>query len=510
VLAERGPLAPARAARVVAQVGSALDAAHASGLVHRDVKPGNILLSDEGPDEHAYLSDFGLTKDAASGSALTHTGQWVGTLDYVAPEQLEGRPIDARTDVYALGCVLFQALTGRVPYPGTEVAKMWAHVSGAAPSLAGDDPDLAAFDAVVTRALAKSSDERYPSTGDLGRSALAAAEGRRLSGGERSVATGAAAPGIGLLDAPVSAAATRAAPPRRTAPPRKPPPPASAPVPPAEDRRGRQRLALGVLAALLLLSLAAGAVFVGAWLAGEDERPRAEAPADGPEPEEDAEPVVVPPVLGRSTSSARAKLERSGLDVTVTKTFSDLPIGQVVDQRPAPSEEVAPGTPVTLIVSKGPEQQPLTSDTPLTTSSFGRVTVGMTEEEAEAATGDELMSLGPQAGDGSCSYVEVEGLPGISMMLTDGEIARFDVSKAGIETKSGVTVGMSTGMLTDAYGDQLEEEDHFYNPEGSNYTFVPEDKSDPTRIVFETDGDEEVTYIRAGRKPEVELVEGCA
>ncbi len=97
-------LPPDRAARIVAQIGAALDAAHAAGLVHRDVKPANVLL---GPDDHAYLTDFGLSKHALSTAGATRPGQWVGTIDYVAPEQIRGERIDARADVYALGCLLF-------------------------------------------------------------------------------------------------------------------------------------------------------------------------------------------------------------------------------------------------------------------------------------------------------------------------------------------------------------------------------------------------------------------
>jgi len=105
---QRG-LDPASAVRIVGQTGEALDAAHARGLVHRDVKPANILIATDGGRDHAYLTDFGLTKHAVSKGGLTGTGQWVGTVDYVAPEQIAGGPIDARADVYALGCVLYQA-----------------------------------------------------------------------------------------------------------------------------------------------------------------------------------------------------------------------------------------------------------------------------------------------------------------------------------------------------------------------------------------------------------------
>src|SRR4051795_13070286 len=123
----QGPLAPAHAVQIVGQVASALDAAHASGLVHRDVKPANVLL---GPDDHVYLTDFGLTKHALSVGEATRTGQWVGSVDYVAPEQITGERLDARADVYALGGVLWWALTGEVPFPrDRDEAKLWAHVN---------------------------------------------------------------------------------------------------------------------------------------------------------------------------------------------------------------------------------------------------------------------------------------------------------------------------------------------------------------------------------------------
>ena len=116
LLREQGRLDPTRAAELVAQLASALDAAHAAGLVHRDVKPANVLLAGD----HAYLSDFGLTRLAGSDTSLTGSGQWIGTVEYCSPEQLRGGRTDARADVYSLGCVLFAALTGGPPFaPGT-------------------------------------------------------------------------------------------------------------------------------------------------------------------------------------------------------------------------------------------------------------------------------------------------------------------------------------------------------------------------------------------------------
>jgi DNA-binding beta-propeller fold protein YncE len=172
-----GRLVPERAARIAAEVASALDAAHEQGLVHRDVKPANVLISQRGSEEHVYLTDFGLTKRSASSGGLTGSGQWVGTLDYVAPEQLRGERVDGRADVYSLGCVLYESLTGDVPFPrDNDLAKLWAHISDAPPSASAVVPAVPpGLSAVVQRAMAKAPQERHASAGELGRAAVTAA-----------------------------------------------------------------------------------------------------------------------------------------------------------------------------------------------------------------------------------------------------------------------------------------------------------------------------------------------
>ena len=190
LLRERGPLDPTRAAELVAQLASGLDVAHAAGLVHRDVKPANVLLAGD----HAYLSDFGLTRLAGSDTSLTSSGQWIGTVEYCSPEQLRGERTDARADVYSLGCVLFAALCGGPPFAqGTVTATMLAHLHDPPPMPSGQGAPHE-FDRVIARALAKRPEDRYPSTGDLGRAALAAARGEPVTESERSVAIGSAAP----------------------------------------------------------------------------------------------------------------------------------------------------------------------------------------------------------------------------------------------------------------------------------------------------------------------------
>ena len=166
-------LAPERAVAIVAQVANALDAAHSQGLVHRDVKPGNILIAEEYGEERAYLTDFGLTKNVGTAAHLTKTGLVVGTLDYVAPEQVQGGEVDGRADTYALACVLYRALTGVIPFDRpSDVAKMFAHINDPPPSAAAVSgavsPEL---DAVVRRGMAKKPEDRYSFSGEFGRAA---------------------------------------------------------------------------------------------------------------------------------------------------------------------------------------------------------------------------------------------------------------------------------------------------------------------------------------------------
>jgi Protein kinase domain len=194
-LAREGRLEPAPAAALISQVGNGLDAIHAAGLVHRDVKPANVLLSESGGGDHAYITDFGVARNVATESGLTQTGRFVGTLDYVAPEQISGGAVDARADVYALACLLFKLLTGEVPYPRDgEAARLYAHLNDPppAPSLHATAAPMA-LDDVVIRAMSKQPGDRYPSAGDLGRAAVAALSGSRPDLPERTVATGAAA-----------------------------------------------------------------------------------------------------------------------------------------------------------------------------------------------------------------------------------------------------------------------------------------------------------------------------
>ena len=173
LLVRDGPLEPQRGVAIATQVAAALDAAHAAGLVHRDVKPANVLLTG---DDHAYLTDFGLSKRISAADGPTESGGLVGTVNYVAPEQIRNQTLDGRTDTYALGCVVFHILTGSVPFPlESEEATLWAHLSTAPPPVSERRPGLPpALDAVLARALSKAPDDRQASASELSRELHAA------------------------------------------------------------------------------------------------------------------------------------------------------------------------------------------------------------------------------------------------------------------------------------------------------------------------------------------------
>ncbi len=162
-----------RAARIAAQIAAALELAHEQGLVHRDVKSSNVIVTSE---DHVYITDFGLAKRAGTASGLTGVDQMLGTVDYVAPEQIEGGEPDARGDVYGLACVLFEMLTGEPPFGGQKggMAKMWAHVNAEPASVREMRPDVpAALDDLIRRALSKAPDAR-PTAAEFRRAVLQA------------------------------------------------------------------------------------------------------------------------------------------------------------------------------------------------------------------------------------------------------------------------------------------------------------------------------------------------
>lgn len=167
----RGPLPMSEALRILSHTAAALDAAHNAGLVHRDVKPGNILLSDDRADGNrlVYLTDFGLTKRTTSATGVTTAGHFLGTLDYVAPEQISGREIDGRADVYALACVAYTLFAGRPPFDhDDDSAQLWAHMCEDPPHLTLERPEVSsAIDAAIVTGMSKKPEDRPPTCSAL-------------------------------------------------------------------------------------------------------------------------------------------------------------------------------------------------------------------------------------------------------------------------------------------------------------------------------------------------------
>lgn len=281
VIDEQGPLSVGRTATIVTQVAAALDAAHQLGLIHRDVKPGNILVTAaDGPGaDHVYLADFGLTTRGNAQSRMTRTGVFLGTVAYVAPEQLLGQPVDPRTDEYSLACVAFEMLTGSAPYASdAELSMITAHLHAPPPMVSAYRAGLpSGLDHVVAQGMAKDPAQRFQTAGGFA-SALVGALATPVSRGYQptvimpvpdAVAAGAPAPGV--ADGPARRAQGASWPPGTVAPPRVAPPTRT-----GTGRRTGQAILVGVVA---ILVVAAGLVFALPRGSGNEGVPDGTSPA---------------------------------------------------------------------------------------------------------------------------------------------------------------------------------------------------------------------------------------
>lgn len=274
LLARTGRLAPERAVALVRQIAAALDAAHADGVVHRDVKPSNVLVT---PSDFVYVVDFGLAQAVGHNlSRLTVAGVTLGTLDYMAPERFENRPIDARTDTYSLACLLFECLTGAKPFPGDDLpSQMYAHLQlgpARASDLVGTLPP--ALDDVLARGMDRDPDRRYATAGELAaeadaaiRTAAVPAAAGTNGGAGRAAAVG-AAQGSGASGGPPGPVGVITPPPAAADPPPPPPPAARAgwsDPPPPPRRRFRRWHLVTLLAVLAAVAVLATVLLVGGW-----------------------------------------------------------------------------------------------------------------------------------------------------------------------------------------------------------------------------------------------------
>ncbi|MFC7581798.1 Stk1 family PASTA domain-containing Ser/Thr kinase [Schaalia naturae] len=334
-LTEDGAPRPAEAVRIIAGVLAALECAHAAGVIHRDIKPGNIMV---GADGSVKVMDFGIARVLdTTDDALTQTNAVVGTAQYLSPEQARGEQVDARSDLYATGVVLFELLTGRPPFTGESPLDVaYQHVSAQPPVPSSIDPGIPpALDQVVLRALTKDRESRYQTAREMRADLLRAASGQPVSTRTAEIA---------------AVAATTAGMAAATSPLPDPGESGGTGVMTAPARPDRRRLALIILAAVLAVTVVGGLI---AWALSRS----------------DAELVAVPDVIGQTQSQAEAALKAQGLTVgdVATVDGSSQEEGRVDSTDPSAGISVEKGTPVALRISSGEEPSAPSSSTPVPT-----------------------------------------------------------------------------------------------------------------------------------------------
>ena len=317
VISEEAPLLPERAAEIAGDVAKALERAHNAGLVHRDIKPNNIMLTSTGQTK---VTDFGIVR-AVGGEAeqqMTQTGMVIGTAAYLSPEQAQGNPVDARSDVYSLGCVLYEMLTGSTPFTGdTPLAVAYKHVRETPDPPSAINPDVPEdLDAIAMKALAKNPDNRYSSATEM-RDDL-----ERFTSGQRVHAT----PLLGeTMAATAVAGGTQVL--RQTE------------VFAGDDEPRKSRAGWYVVIALLILGLFG----LLAWLIAGNLLGSGEL-------------VRVPDVVGMTEDEATEELETAGFAVEVDERPSQREEGEVIKQDPKARERLEEGETVTITVSSGVRQ----------------------------------------------------------------------------------------------------------------------------------------------------------
>lgn len=322
VMRDGRKILPERALDITADVLSALDYSHRSGIVHRDIKPANVMLTPAG---QIKVMDFGIARAIAdASSAMTQTAAVIGTAQYLSPEQARGETVDARSDIYSTGCLLYELLTGRPPFVGdSPVSVAYQHVREEARPPSQLNPDVSAsIDAIVAKALAKRTDDRYQSAAEM------RTDIERLNAGH-------------TIEAP--APTTQAMPAATTTIPAAvlPPPTGTLPATPADDDNGRKGTGRWWAWGLVALILLGGAIFAVTQMT------KAPPPVM----------VTVPNVVGQDQDTAQRTLENKGFTIGKVdqQPSADVEKGLVSDQTPKAKESLVKGTAIDLIISTGPE-----------------------------------------------------------------------------------------------------------------------------------------------------------
>ena len=444
VLRSEGPLHPRRAAEVAAEVAAGLGFAHSRGVVHRDVKPGNVLLTRSG---EAKVTDFGIARALSSPDEdLTQAGSVMGTATYFSPEQAQGLPVDPRSDLYSLGVVLYELVTGRPPFAGeTPLAIAYKHVQDEAPFPSTVMSGLPRpLEAIIMKLLAKSPDGRYANAeevrADLNRflaDAPTVAEGELLAAGAAGAALGAAAASAG--DATTVQPATSSE--------------LGAPPPDTEDEEdedGSSKTWIFVASLVALLALLGGLLF---WFVSS---------------QDDSDLVVVPAVVGMQIEDALRELDEVGLEGNTTRQPSELEVGTVIEQTPERDAEAEAGSVVELLVSSGPEEATVPA------------VVGLPQAEAEQVLRDAGFTVKstPRETDEAAPGTVVEQSP-----------AADELAPPGSEVEIFVAVEVGTVLVPDVIGDPLAQAQAAIQEAGLRFDEASEAPSSsiPVGAVISTD-----------------------
>ena len=406
VLTEEGRLLPQRALEVTADVCAALEAAHAAGIVHRDIKPGNVMLNRGGD---VKVMDFGIARAAAGSSAMTQTAAVIGTAAYLSPEQARGEHVDARSDLYSTGCLLYELITGGPPFTGdSPVAVAYQHVrEDPTPPSAYDETLSTEIDAVVLKAMAKNPANRYQSAGEMREDLLRAAAGEPVHATPVLEAVPVLAP------AAVSAAAYE-----------------------QRDRSAARGVAYGLFG-LLLIGIIVGIALLVKGLLGTD-----------------SGLVPTPELIGLSQREAVAAIDAAGLTVgDITERFDEKPFGTVLEQSPAGDILLRSGGSVSLVISKGVEMTIVPVEV-----------VGLSREEAEVLLTERKLVIGAVVErDGNVPAGTVLGIspqPGaqvpasskVTLTVASGNIQVPDVRRKTVQEAAELLqrAGFSVGITPQA------------------------------------------------------------